>query len=218
MLAIELIVPFALFFTDELRLGVFFAFVGLQFFIWFTGNFSYLNHLTVAFSTILISNAYMPSLFQFSRPIQETSWGLSLFLSFVGAGLILVQLMNLWNHFFSPHRICERVLQACQPYYFGNRYGIFAIMTTLRNEIVIEGSQDGVEWKEYTFYFKPSEINRRPLRISPFQPRLDWQMWFLPFRSFSQSHWFQEFLGHLLNGSPRILKLLRGNPFPDAPS
>jgi hypothetical protein len=30
-----------------------------------------------------------------------------------------------------------------------NTYGLFAVMTTKREEIVIEGSDDGVEWREY---------------------------------------------------------------------
>lgn len=215
MLLIELIVPFALFFSDEWRLGVYFAFVGLQLFIWATGNFSYLNHMTVVLCTILISNSYLPEVLQITP--QAIPDELNLFLSIAGGVLILVQLMNLWNHFLIPHSICDRVLHACQPYYFGNRYGIFAIMTTERYEIIIEGSADGVEWKEYACYYKPSEVNRRPRRISPYQPRVDWQMWFLPFRNYGQNFWFQKFLEHLLKGTPEVVQLLRVNPFPDHP-
>ena len=34
-------------------------------------------------------------------------------------------------------------------------YGLFATMTTIRPEIVIEGSNDGSDWREYEFRYKP---------------------------------------------------------------
>ena len=52
-------------------------------------------------------------------------------------------------------------------------------MTTDRPEIVIEGSDDGVEWREYRL---PLQAAATPARAAhgcaPHQPRLDWQMWF----------------------------------------
>jgi len=36
-----------------------------------------------------------------------------------------------------------------------NSYGLFAVMTTSRPEIIIEGSNDGITWLEYEFKFKP---------------------------------------------------------------
>ena len=59
-----------------------------------------------------------------------------------------------------------------------NPYGLFAVMTTTRPEIVIEGSADGETWREYVFRYKPGPLNRPPLWNIPHQPRLDWQMWF----------------------------------------
>lgn len=41
-------------------------------------------------------------------------------------------------------------------------------MTKFRWEIIIEGSVDGKEWKEYTFKYKPSALNKRPPFV-PFQ-------------------------------------------------
>ena len=90
-------------------------------------------------------------------------------------------------------------------------------MTTKRYEIIVEGSDDGVNWKEYYFYHKPGDLKKRPTRISPFQPRIDWQAWFLPFGFFRNQYWFQAFLVRLLQGSPEVLKLLKYNPFPEKP-
>ena len=71
------------------------------------------------------------------------------------------------------------VLQnALAPLRIANTYGLFAVMTTRRPEITVEGSEDGSSWRPYRFRWKPCELDRRP-RFAPFHlPRLDWQMWF----------------------------------------
>jgi lipase maturation factor 1 len=214
MFVIELVVPFGIFGPDWLRFATFIAFVGLQVGIWFTGNFSYLNHLTVVLSVILVSNVYFP-FFEVPtiEPAPLDSYALS---TLVGVFLITLQLMQLWQHFF-PNTFFYRCLKVFSPYHLANRYGIFAVMTTKRYEIVFEGSDDAVEWKEYLFYHKPSEVTRRPRRISPYQPRLDWQAWFLPFGSAYSEPWLERFLFHLLKGTPEVLQLLRGNPFSTKP-
>ena len=79
-------------------------------------------------------------------------------------------------------------------------------MTTKRYEIIVEGSLDGIEWREYLCRYKPSEITRRPRRISPYQPRLDWQMWFLPFDYFESEAWLHQFLSHLLKGTSAVIQ------------
>ena len=38
-----------------------------------------------------------------------------------------------------------------------NSYGLFAVMTTERPEIIVEGSNDGESWKPYHFRWKPDE-------------------------------------------------------------
>jgi hypothetical protein len=215
MFFIELIVPFALFFTEEMRLAVFAGFFGLQFFIWATGNFSYLNHLTAVFCTLLLNNKTLG--YFFSVPSAETP---SLFLVGIlfalGSFCTFMQLLQLKHHFF-PKKWIAKWLYWFSYFHLFNRYGIFAVMTTRRYEIIIEGSRDNETWQEYAFYYKPSEITRRPRRISPYQPRLDWQVWFLPFTDFSSERWLQHFLFHLLKGTEDVLKLIRTNPFPDQP-
>ncbi len=217
MLGIEIIVPFGIFLGQEIRLAVFACLVGLQLAIWLTGNFSYLNHLTVVLCIILVSDTYLSPIFGTPPESLPTPFGLDILLSIAGSILIFLQLICLWNHFFKPNPRFSRILEAISPYHFVNRYGIFAIMTTKRYEIVIEGSHDGEVWKEYYFYHKPTELNRRPRRISPYQPRIDWQAWFLPFSNYEDETWFKNFILRLLEGSPRVLALLRKNPFPDMP-
>ena len=64
------------------------------------------------------------------------------------------------------------------PLHLTSRYGLFAVMTTTRPEIVFEGSDDGTKWEEYEFRCKPGDLRRPPPWVAPHQPRLDWQMWF----------------------------------------
>jgi hypothetical protein len=90
-------------------------------------------------------------------------------------------------------------------------------MTTERREIIVEGSDDGANWLPYEFKYKPGDMNRRPGFVAPFQPRLDWQMWFAALGDYRQNPWFVGFCLRLLQGSPELLTLLEKNPFPNHP-
>jgi hypothetical protein len=99
-----------------------------------------------------------------------------------------------------------------------NRYGLFAVMTTRRPEIIVEGSDDGMNWKPYDFRWKPGERDRRPRFTTPHMPRLDWQMWFAALAGDCERvPWFHAFTRRLLSGTPAVLDLLGENPFPDRP-
>lgn len=90
-------------------------------------------------------------------------------------------------------------------------------MTTERDEIIVEGSNEGQNWRPYTFRWKPGDVRDRPGLVAPHQPRIDWQMWFAALSSYRQNEWFLNFLIRLLEGSPNVLALLDGNPFPEKP-
>ena len=98
-----------------------------------------------------------------------------------------------------------------------NSYGLFAVMTTTRPEIVVQGSEDGVTWFDYEFKYKPGDVKRRPQFVAPHQPRLDWQMWFAALGNYQENRWFVNFCIRLLQGSPEVLDLLARNPFPNSP-
>jgi lipase maturation factor 1 len=104
-----------------------------------------------------------------------------------------------------------------EPFRTFNSYGLFAVMTTSRPEIIIEGSNDGVAWLPYEFKYKPGDVKRRPTFVEPHQPRLDWQMWFAALGGYRQNPWIVNFCLHLLEGSRPVLALLEHNPFPHAP-
>src|SRR4029077_1660325 len=98
-----------------------------------------------------------------------------------------------------------------------NSYGLFAVMTPTRPEIILEGSNDGKNWLPYEFKYKPGDLTQRPRQVAPLQPRLDWQMWFAALGDYRQNPWFIYFCGRLLQGSKPVLALMAKNPFPDGP-
>ena len=114
-------------------------------------------------------------------------------------------------------RLVGAALEWFVPLHIVSTYGLFANMTTMRPEIIIEGSRDGQTWTEYAFRYKPGDINRRPPWNIPHQPRLDWQMWFAALSTPDRSPWFTNLLVRLLQNAPAVTGLFERNPFPDAP-
>jgi hypothetical protein len=98
-----------------------------------------------------------------------------------------------------------------------NSYGLFAMMTTERPEILVEGSMDGEEWRAYSFRYKPGDLARAPRWAAPYQPRLDWQMWFAALGNYRENPWFVNFAVRLLEGSPEVKGLLEADPFGGRP-
>jgi hypothetical protein len=103
-----------------------------------------------------------------------------------------------------------------------NTYGAFGTVGRERDEIVFEGTEDAVitgetKWKEYEFVAKPGDPNRRPAFIAPYQPRIDWQIWFAAMSTPAEYPWTFHFVWKLLHNDKNTLSLLANNPFPDAP-
>jgi hypothetical protein len=82
---------------------------------------------------------------------------------------------------------------------------------------VVEGSADGITWLPYELKYKPGDPGRRPSWIAPFQPRLDWQMWFAALGRYEEEAWFQNFCMRLLARSRPVLDLLAHDPFDGKP-
>lgn len=213
-LFIEIVIPFGIFFSEDIRLGVFALLFGLQLMIWGTGNFSYLNYITVVLCTVLLNNAVLSLFFQAPEITPSPLW-LEAILTVLGSCLLALQMMRLWSD-FSHNKYFEAILNKLYPLHLVHRHAIFASMTKKRYEVIIEGSDDGKTWKEYTCRFKPSQLRSRPFRCAPYQPRLDWQMWFLPLSGIDK-RWYDRLLYHVLKGTPEVLALLKENPFPDHP-
>jgi hypothetical protein len=108
------------------------------------------------------------------------------------------------------------------PIHLVNTYGAFGSITRVRNEIVLEGTDEptitsSTAWHEYEFKGKPGNPALRPPQIAPYHLRLDWLMWFAAMGSPEEHLWFPALIVKLLQGDPGTLGLLRSNPFPNRP-
>ncbi len=221
MFCIELLVPFMIFLSPEMRFFAFILLAGLQFGIWLTGNFSYLNHLTVVFCIILLNNMFFVpfasdidacncfSHGSFEAISSSYIWNTVILLL---ASLFLVLQIAALFYPFLPLNFFYKILKGVSPFHIAYPHGIFSVMTTSRHEIVLEASMDGKEWEEFEFLYKPGNVSLRPRRVSPYQPRLDWQAWFLPFGR-SDLLWFHNLIQKIIERSPEVIRLFRRVPF-----
>ncbi len=107
--------------------------------------------------------------------------------------------------------------EALAPLLIVNPYGLFATTTTTRPVIIVEGSDDKQTWREYALPYLPGPVTRAPTWAIPYQPRLDWQLWFAAYGSAAQHRWIERVLQRLLEGSPDVLALFAENPFDERP-
>ena len=218
MFFVELIVPFLMFAPRRVRSFAATMTIALQTLIFITGNYAFFNLLAVALCLLLYDDAA----FRRTHEAAARRPKLDIFRRAVSAVLVafimLVSGLQLLDT-FSGHvpEPAAAALNWIAPLGIVNTYGLFAVMTTSRSEIVVEGSNDGQTWLEYGFRYKPGDLKRAPVWVQPHQPRLDWQMWFAALSSYQAQPWFADFVVRLLEGSPDVLALIASNPFPSAP-
>jgi len=223
MFFVELLSPILFFGGSAMRLVAFALQAGLQLMISATGNYGFFNALTLAMCVFLLDDSKLSWLplpavpptpaaspllttaaLLITLPIAVTqAVGLS---SAVQGRLWLPAWMgrvhSWWNRRFS----------------IGHPYGLFATMTTKREEVVIEGTDDWHEWRPYGHRYKPDADLGQGLKSVPplHMPRLDWWLWFVPL---GQREWLPSLCRRLLTPttSPDVLKLFDPDrlPFPD---
>ncbi len=223
---IELLVPFLIFGGTRLRRAACVALVTLQVVILATGNYCFFNLLAIALCVPLLDDASWPARLRngitpsLPTPARKSrSWPAGILLP-VSAALFVLSLMPtaaLLGVGLPGTDSLSAAYRWVQPFRTINSYGLFAVMTTDRPEIIVQGTADGDTWKDYAFRYKPGDVKRAPGFVAPHQPRLDWQMWFAALGSVRQNPWFLHFLQCLLRGSPQVEALLAANPFPGKP-
>jgi hypothetical protein len=214
-LFIELVLPFLLFFPRRLRLLGAGGIAFLMVLIVITGNYGIFNLLTLALCLLAVDDAVWGRLASRIASASRHRYLPGLALRPMAAGIILLSLVPLAATFRQPMPWIEplaRVYESVQPFRTINGYGLFASMTTKRREIIVQGSDDGVNWKTYGFRFKPGPVHRAPPWVAPYMPRLDWQMWFAALSSGRRIPWFENFLIRLMQGSSPVLDLLGETP------
>jgi predicted DCC family thiol-disulfide oxidoreductase YuxK len=213
--AIEIGVPLLVLAPRRLRALAFVPLAALQALIALTGNYAFFNLLTAGLCLFLLDDAALGNwgavapgriagrvrrVILVAAAVVTIPVSASAFAGALGIGL-------------PGAPFVDPLANAIAPFRSVNAYGLFAIMTPTRPEIVLEGSEDGAAWVEYEFKHKPGDVRRRPPWVAPHQPRLDWQMWFAAFSRFDDERWFQNFCVRLLEADRTVLRLLERDPF-----
>lgn len=186
----------------------------LQAALFAAGNYSYYNLLTFVLAVPLLDDQALAWLTRRPLPTADSAppsrWPDGFFAVLFALLSVLAFERRLTTH---PH--LEAVQKPLRAFDTINAYGAFAVMTKTRTEILIEGSDDGVTWQRYEFPYKAGDVHRRPTFVAPWQPRLDWQLWFAALGSCSDSPWMLSLQRHLLLGTPSVLSLFEKIPFPE---
>ncbi|WP_338674196.1 lipase maturation factor family protein [Streptomyces sp. SCSIO 30461] len=210
----QLLVPFLLFAPQPIA-GVAAAVIALtQFWLILSGNFAWLNWLTVA----LALSAVDGSLFTGPHPLPGPPLWYAVAVIAVTV-LVLVLSYHPVRNLLSRRQAMNR---SFDPFHLVNTYGAFGTVGRVRYEVVVEGTDEpavhpGTVWREYEFHGKPGDIRHWPRQFAPYHLRLDWLMWFAALSPTYAAPWFGAFVERLLDHDRDTLRLLRRNPFPDRP-
>ena len=197
-----------------------------QIFLILSGNLSFLNYLTIVpilacFDDSLLSRLLPGWIVRRAARARETAVT-SRSQRWAAVGLVLVVgflSLNVVSNLLSERQAMNTSFDRLE---LVNTYGAFGSVGRIRREIVFQGTADAAEsetsvWREYEFVCKPGDPQRRPCLVAPYQPRIDWQIWFAAMSSPDRYPWTLHLVWKLLHNDPGTLSLLAGNPFPDAP-
>jgi hypothetical protein len=218
--AIEIGAPWLILTTRRLRELAFVLLAGLQVIIALTGNYAFFNLLSAGLCLFLLDDV---SLGRWPGSgisvIEPQRWrrAVSVAVAVITVPLSATAFAASFGVAVPIAPLIGPVMDTVAPFRSVNAYGLFAVMTTTRAEIVLEGSDDGTNWLEYEFKYKAGDRHRRPPWVAPHQPRLDWQMWFAALGRFEGERWFQDFCARLLENDHEVLTLIERNPFPARP-
>jgi len=229
MFVIELLVSFFVFAPRILRHNAALLLMGLMLGVALTGNYTFFNLLAIALCVLCLDDAWWRAAFprRFTRvhhwlagnPQTSAPWQRAAVIPFAGFAFAYT-FAQAWPATIPQARELpwfRPVAAVVAPFRSLNNYGLFAVMTNPRPELIFEGSNDGRAWSAYEFPHKPGALHRRPTWVAPHQPRLDWQLWFAALGPSQHNPWVLALCEHLLRASPKVLALLDYNPFPQKP-
>jgi hypothetical protein len=217
---VELVAPWFSFGPRHARHIAGILMVTFQIFLIISGNLSFLNYVTIVPFLACFDDSFWRKVLPFVRPREEIEpsrlhFGFAIGLSILVAVLSIAPVTNLLSR-------RQAMNDSFDPFDLVNTYGAFGSVGKERFEIVFEGTADefitgNTQWQEYEFVAKPGDPNRRPPFVAPYQPRIDWQIWFAAMASPSEYPWTLHFVWKLLHNDAGTLSLIAHNPFPNAP-
>ncbi|MGH4030196.1 lipase maturation factor family protein [Actinomycetota bacterium Odt1-20B] len=209
----QLVVPFLLFTPQPIATWGACLMVVTQMWLVLSGNFAWLNWLTIALGLSVVDF----SVLGVGTSPSSSSYGSAplwyeVVVVLVGCVLVLLSYRPVLN-LVSRRQVMNT---SFDPLHLVNSYGAFGSVSRVRYEIVIEGAVeagDAAEWLPYEFKGKPGDPGRRPRQFAPCHLRLDWMMWFAALSPAYAEAWFGGLMERLLEGDRDTLRLLRRSPF-----
>ena len=216
----QLIAPWGLFLPQPIASIAATVMILTQCYLVISGNYAWLNWATIVIATAGLSDGVIrllaPGVVS-PAAVAAPAW----FAVAVLAVTLLVVVLSWWpvRNLVSRRQLMNAPFN---PFHLVNTYGAFGSVTRRRLEIVVEGTSDvfigpDTTWREYEFRGKPTTIRRLPKQFAPYHLRLDWLMWFAALSPGYAEGWFVPFLLRLLENDRPTVRLLRHNPFADAP-
>lgn len=192
--------------------------VGFMINIMLSGNFAFLNHVTIIPALACLDDACFPSwltnyVYQ-SRKIRTDDVESRTRRSKIARLFIDVCLLSLIGMLSIP--VITNLLQvdgnrqamnaSFSSFRLVNTYGAFGSVGEVRYEPIISVSSDGKNWTEVELPCKPGDVKRRPCFCAPYHYRLDWNIWFIGFKPHQsmlqrRESWMYELLHKMLDNS-----------------
>src|SRR5580700_10593086 len=240
-LALELGLVWMLFLPRRWRILCFFIVTPWELGVILTANYTFLNYLVLALGVLLLDDRFVLGILPEKWRVRLTTgisaqertmtpelsrWKESIvrhwrFLRFSASAVMLTWIFYATSAelllMFAKLPIPESPVAALEPFRIANRYGLFAVMTRGRYEIEFQGSNDGQSWTAYPFRYKPQKLDEPPGIYAPYQPRLDWNLWFASLGEWHDNPLVLRTERRLLSNERDVLALFAANPFPNGP-
>jgi lipase maturation factor 1 len=216
-LIVEIFIVWLLFLPKRSRAICFFIVTPLQIGIILTANYAFLNYLVLTLGVLLLDDAFLsrrpPSAAAPHAGAKPVTW--RTMTAAVALTWIFVATISVFFFPASPPLNVPGLV--LEPFRIANRFGLFAVMTRSRYEIEFHGTADGEHWVAYPFRYKPQDLRKPPGIYAPYQPRLDWNLWFASLGPWRENEWVVAVEVRLLQNEPSVLRLFAGNPFASRP-
>lgn len=175
-----------------------------------SGNFAFLNHLTIIPALAALDDACCPNWlknFVYRKKKVSNSHlksgtirilvDLSLL---VLIGMLSVPVVTNLLQLDGNHQVMNASFNSFK---LVNSYGAFGSVGMSRYEPIISVSNDGQDWFEIELPCKPGRVERRPCFCAPYHYRLDWNIWFIGFKPHQamlqrREQWMFSLVQHIL--------------------
>jgi Lipase maturation factor len=197
--------------------------VGFMVGILLSGNFAFLNHLTIIPGLACFDDDFVPAFLvnivtrrpKSSVPSSDTPTTLcSRWLrpsrKWIDVALLSLIMVLSWPVVANLLQLqgSRQVMNASfDPFRIVNTYGAFGSVGKSRYEAIIQ-VHNGTSWIEIELPCKPGDVRRRPCFCAPYHYRLDWNIWFLGFKPHQamlrqREAWMFSLLAKLLSSQPQ---------------